>query len=202
MVCEIGCLDCQVASGTVISRIAVKDAKPDDVELFEEKVLLPKALDGGIIKEELGSVIVSRKQMQSGRVMITEKGDVVIKLTTPYDTAYVSEKDAGIIISSHCAVIRGLNPDEVDSRYLSYVLSSPYGKDTLSSMTNGAATAMLKVRDIISIPIPMVSMEEQKYLGDLYELSCRKRAVLRGIQINERKVMDSLIMDAIEKEID
>lgn len=53
MVYEIGCLDCQVASGTVISRIAVKDAKPDDVELFEEKVLLPKALDGGIIKEEL-----------------------------------------------------------------------------------------------------------------------------------------------------
>ena len=201
MMYEIGCMDCQVASGTVISRIAVKDAKPDDRELFEERVLLPKALDGGIIKEELGSVVVSRKQMQSGKVMRTEKGDVVIKLTTPYDTAYVTEDDAGIIISSHCAVIRALNPNEVDCRYLAYVLSSPYGKDALSSMTNGAATAMLKVRDIISIPIPLVSMEEQRYLGDLYELSCKKRIVLRGIQINERKVMDNLIMDAIEKEI-
>ena len=202
MMYEIGQIASQVASGTVISRISIKVIKAGIGELCEEKVLLPKALDGGIIKEELGTVIVARKQIESGKVMKTQKGDVVIKLTTPYDTAYVSEKDVGIIISSHCAVIRGLNPDEVDSRYLSYVLSSPYGKDTLSSMTNGAATAMLKVRDIISIPIPMVSMEEQRYLGDLYELSCRKRAVLRGIQINERKVMDSMIMGAIEKEID
>ena len=202
MMYEIGQIASQVASGTVISRISIKVIKAGIGELCEEKVLLPKALDGGIIKEELGTVIVARKQIESGKVMKTQKGDVVIKLTTPYDTAYVTEADEGIIISSHCAVIRGLKAEMVDSRYLSYVLSSPYGKDTLSSITNGAATAMLKVRDIVSISIPVVSMEEQRYLGDIYELSSKKRNTLRAMQINERKVMDGLILDAIGKEID
>lgn len=199
---EIGAMSCRVASGTVISRVAIKDVEATDQKVVEERVLMPKAIAGGIINEELGHVFISQKNLDSGKIMRTMSGDVVLKLTTPYDVAYITNEEEGIIISSHCAVIRDMDSDEVDARYLASVLSSPYGKDILNSITTGAATAMLKVRDILSIPVPMIPLDEQNYIGELYVLSCKKRAMLSSMQVNEQQVMDNLIMRAIQKGVD
>lgn len=157
-------------------------------------MLLPRTLAEGIDPDTLEEIIVDEEALTSNRIKVTREGDVVIKLTTPYDAAYITEEFVGLVITSHCVLIWNLNPDEIDDRYLAYVLYSPYGKDCLSSRTSGTASSMLKVRDIMGFPIPMLPLEEQELLEDLYLAFCRRKSVLKQMLANEDAVQGTLII--------
>ena len=198
MLAEIGSMNVSVESGTVLNRVQIEKDSEGSVTI---KALLPKALVGGIDVNALDEITVKIEAIASKKVKTTQEGDVVIKLTTPYDVAYITDEYQGLLVSSHCAIIRGLNPEEINAKYLAYVLSSPYGKDYLGSVTTGASTAMLKVRDIISIPIPMLPLQEQEMLGDIFLAFCKKRAALKEMLSNEEAVQSAMIMDAIRREV-
>ncbi len=200
MITEIGALNVRVESGTVISRVQIKDADENSEGVEKVRVLLPKAISDGIDTDALEEIYVSEKQLDAGKIRLTREGDIVIKLTTPYDAAYITEELSGIVVPSHCAVISNLLPQEMDAKYLVYVMSSPYGLDCLSSMTSGTATAMLKVRDIFRFPIPMLPLDEQQALGELYMAFQKKRTVLRQMLNTEKLAQDAMIMDAIRRE--
>lgn len=125
MVVEIGSLNVRVESGSVLSRV---QAVADRGNGTPAKVLLPKAIAGGIDADALEEIMVDGEALASNRIKMTREGDVVVKLTTPYDAAYITEEFAGLVVPSHCVLIRDLHPAEIDARYLAYVLSSPYGK--------------------------------------------------------------------------
>lgn len=79
-------------------------------------VLMPKAISSGmILKENLGHIVLD-KDVTSRRY--TRKGDVVVKLSTPYDAAYVTEDEEGLLVSSFCVAIRITKNDLIDAKYL------------------------------------------------------------------------------------
>ena len=78
-----------VIAGQIMTRVTDEEAMGKTV-----KVLVPKSIvDGIIVKEDLGEAILS-KEIDEDKY--TKEGDVVIKLSTPYDAAYVTEKDVGL----------------------------------------------------------------------------------------------------------
>ena len=84
-----------VTAGQIMTRVtAGKDTGVQAVD--NVKVLIPKAIVSGVIvKEDLGTAELS-KQIDDEKY--THEGDVVIKLSTPYDAAYVTAEDVGIAI--------------------------------------------------------------------------------------------------------
>jgi len=77
-----------VIAGQIMTRVTDEFVVGETV-----KVLVPKSIvDGIIVKEDLGEAILS-KEIDEDKY--TKEGDVVIKLSTPYDAAYVTEQDAG-----------------------------------------------------------------------------------------------------------
>ena len=104
-----------VTTGQIMTRVTV-DKNAGEQVIDKVRVLSPKALVAGIIvKEDLGEAELG-KQIDEDKY--TREGDVVIKLSTPYDAAYISEENAGLALPSFCAVIRITNEEEMDAQYL------------------------------------------------------------------------------------
>ena len=192
---KLGNLNVSIESGSVVSRIQTDGNKGKGQKM---QVLVPKALNGEINEELLDEIEVDSDLYASGRVKITFENDVVMKLTTPYDVGFVGEEHSGLVVSSHCAIIRVKDSDAVDGRFLAYFLSSPHAKDYLKSITSGAATAMLKIKDIAGIPVPLLPIEEQRQLGEIFTAFSRKKKILAQMITAESQAEDSLIMDAVD----
>ena len=195
MTTTLASLGVSIESGSVITRIQAKENAENGRVV---KVLLPKALTGEINKDMLDDLIVDGSALDKGKIKIVHEGDVVMKLTTPYDAAYVDDVSENVVVSSHCVTIKFPEGAEVDAKYLAYLLNSPYTKDYLKSVTSGAATVMLKVRDIGNIPIPTLEIGEQRKLGEIFQAFCKKKEILRRMIDAEDAAENALIMDALE----
>lgn len=184
-----------IESGSVISRIQAADSIEDKLKV---KVIVPKALAGEINEEQLDEIHVDAKLYDSGKIKTTSANDVVMKLTSPYDVGYVHEEQTGLVVSSYCVVIRLKDNSKLDGKFLTYLLNSPYAKDYFRSVTSGASTVMIKVKDIAGLPIPEIPMEEQVRLGEIFEAFSRKKVLLSQMIEAENAAENSLIMEAIE----
>ena len=185
-----------VQMGTIIKRIQVTEEKIEDADCYEMKgVLMPKNIDNGLIlhsnaeKEEI--CILSGEK----KAKYTTQGDVVIKLTSPYDVAYVTEDASGLIVPSYCALVADIRTDIADARYVAGFLNTAYVRTILQAGLN-ETYGMVKVKDIGNLIIPLPALEEQQALGKAYELIVQKRKTLRDLLDVEAEIADNLISKA------
>lgn len=181
-----------VVVGQILTRVASSSSEGKKVP-----VLSPKAVaDGVIIKEDIGEAILAKEVDQD---KYTRAGDVVIKLSTPYDAAYVTETGAGLLLPSFCAAIRITKEDVMDAKYLSAFLNSSYIKEQLISKVVGAGRPMIKITDIRALAIPRVSPKDMKDIGEAYILSGEKKAILREMIETESRLMENIVLGSIKE---
>ena len=178
-----------VTVGQIMTRVT---ADRDSV-----KVLVPKAISSGVIvKEDLGDAELTKVIDED---KFTQAGDVVIKLSTPYDAAYVTEEYAGIAIPSFCAAIRITDENEMDATYLSAFLNSSYVREQLTAKVVGSARPMIKVTDIRALEIPKLSVEDRRDIGKAFILSGQKKATLQEMIDNESRLMENIVLASIKE---
>jgi restriction endonuclease S subunit len=188
-----------VTAGQIMTRVSAdKDAGDKVVDTV--KVLIPKAISSGVIvKEDLGEAELG-KQIDDDKY--THEGDVVIKLSTPYDAAYVTAKDAGIAIPSFCAAIRITEKNKMDARYLSAFLNSSYVRDELTAKVVGSTRPMIKITDIRALEVPELNMKDMVDIGQAFVLSGKKKATLQEMIDNETKLMENIVLASIKEGIE
>lgn len=182
----------EIYSGQIMSRIVVDSkAKEEGVEF---RVVTPKAIsqDGLIIKEEL-PIEILKAAPDTNR--ITEIGDIVIKLSTPYDSATITEEFAGCVIPSFCAVIRNING--ICKDYLQAFLSSKLCKEQLKSKVVGSVMTILSVGKIKDIDVPVPSLKEQEEIGKRYREVQNRIVTLKKIVELESKRNDILFNNMV-----
>jgi hypothetical protein len=116
----------EVVGGQIMSRIV---AKEEDAEFIRKvKVVVPKAItaEGFIMVEEL---IEEKIKSEPPVDRITREGDIVIKLSTPFDAAFITKETEGCVVPSFCAIIRNKGTLNID--YLRAFLASKECKDQL-----------------------------------------------------------------------
>ena len=186
----------EIYSGQIISRVEAKDEVGDEV--FEEReVLIPKAIVGGrVTHADLGTVKL-KKAADKNR--ITREGDIILKLSTPYDAAYIEKDDQGLVVPSFCSVIRGLDAGKVDAKFITAYLNTDYVREMLKAKVAGTTMPMIKLSDVKNLEIPNVPLEKQKSLGEAYSLSCQKQDVLREMLDNEQLLINSVVLNAVKE---
>ena len=183
----------EVSVGQIMTRVSTD--KLDEAVIKNVKVLVPKSISSGVIvKEDLGEANLS-KEIDADKY--TKAGDVVIKLSTPYDAAYITEEYEGIAIPSFCAAIR-VKDNKMDLKYLSAFLNSTYVRELLLSKVLGAVRPMIKITDIRAIEIPDVSEEDMKDIGEAFVLSGEKKATLQRMIENESELMNNIVLASIK----
>lgn len=181
-----------VIAGQIMTRVTDENNEGESVQ-----VLVPKAIaDGIIVKEDLGKAVLSKSVDED---KYTKEGDVVIKLSTPYDAAYVTAEDAGIVIPSFCATIRITKENLMDAKYLSAFLNTSYVRNQLTAKVVGSARPMIKITDVRALEIPKVSMQDMRDIGEAYMLSGMKKATLLEMIATESKLMENIVLASIKE---
>lgn len=175
-----------IYGGQIMSRVAA-DAKASDDEKIKVNVLVPKAItaNGTITVEDL-AVEDLKAMPDSSRV--TMEGDIVIKLSTPYDSAIVTSETEGCVVPSFCAIIR--NRSEIPTEYLQAYLSSKLCKDQLRAKVAGTTMSILSVGKIRDLDIPVPDHLTMREIGDRYVAVQKRITTLKKIVELEEKRND------------
>lgn len=178
-----------IVGGQITSRIEVKEK---DDKYATMKVLVPKAISNGMVhKEELGNIDV-KCCMDSKR--ITKEGDIVIKLSTPYDACIITKEDEGLLVPSFCAIINNV-PESINKEYFLAYINSNACLMQIKSLVTGSTIAILSVGQIKKITIPVPDIETQKEIADVYVKSIEKVQLLEKITKLEKEYLDSRILE-------
>lgn len=158
---------------------------PEGVEPRDVKVLLPRAMQAGSIDDnELAVETVGEVKEEN----FTHEGDVVIKLSTPYDSVYVDNAHEGIMITSFGMVLRKKPEVDLDMQYLSMFLNLSQTNSALQAVSTGQSTAMamLKRQTVAGIEVPLLPIECQRKLAALFQaVQERKRQYVRLIELDD-----------------
>ena len=203
-----------IYSGQIMSRVKADkpDSTGDNVITTNIKVIVPKAItsDGlisvdEIVEEKIIVTDINIKDKATGEVeyvlpvdnkRITALGDIVIKLSTPFDSATITEETVGCLIPSFCAIIR--NRDIVDLDYLQAFLNSKLCKEQLKAKVVGAVMTILSIGKIKEIDIPIPAMEQQIAIGKRYKEAQLKIATLKKIVELEAKRNDIQFINMVK----
>ena len=180
---------CTIKTGASTSR-AKKIS--EGIEPKNVKVLLPRAMQGGsIIDDELAIETVGEVKEEN----FTREGDVVIKLSTPYDSVCIDKTHEGIMVTSFGMILRKKDGVELDMQYLSMFLNLPQTNAVLQAVSTGqsVAMAMLKRQTVADIEVPLLPIERQQMLANLFRaVQERKREYSRLIELDNELVASQM----------
>ena len=175
-------LKVDIIAGQIMSRVIATDTDESPVSY---KVLVPKAItSSGYI--DTSELVTERFKSEADPKRITEIGDIVIKLTAPFDCAIVTEESAGCFIPSFCAIIK--DPGQLRMPYLYAFLASKDCKEQLKSKVTGAITSILSVGKLREVEAPKPDDYVQEQIGRNYLVAqIKKRTMRRIIELEDLK---------------
>lgn len=186
----------KIYTGQIISRVEAKE-EVGDLVLETRKVLVPRAISNGHVNHaDLGEVKL-KKLVDEGR--ITQIGDIVLKLSTPYDAAYITENDTGLVVPSFCAVIREIDHMKADAKFILAYVNTGYIRNILKSKVAAITIPVIKLSDVKDLDLPPIPIEKQIMISKAYEISSQKRILLEELTRNDQVIIESLIREAVRK---
>ena len=124
---------CHIKTGAPMARAR---KIPEGGEARSVRALPPRSLQGGsIVDDEL----VTEEVGEINKEHFTREGDVVIKLSTPYDSAYIDKDHEGILVTSSVMILRKKPDAAVDMQYLSMFLGMPQTNAVLQAVSTDRA---------------------------------------------------------------
>lgn len=192
---ELGEYNIDIAGGLIMTRLTAKPEAGDDV-VEERGVIIPKCInsDGTINAEEIP---IESLKAAVDPAKLTAAGDIVMKLSTPYDAAIIDEDSAGCVVPSFCARIRNIGDANVE--YLLAFLNSEACKSQLRSQISGAVMTVLSVGKIKRVRIPLPSKVQQEEIGRQYMETQKKLKIVRKIIELEAKKNDIIFRDMVRE---
>lgn len=175
--------------GQITSRIEANQKK-EEIVIGNIKVIPPKAIKGGkIVHSELYEIAYKTTFDEK---KLTKAGDIVVKLSSPYDAAFITEADEGLLITSFCIIIRNTGKNLL-SEYLGAFCNSGIYLNQVMSMVSGASAPMLTMGKVKEAEIRMVPLEKQEQVAKYYQTLCEKEIVMAQIIALEKEKLDAVI---------
>ena len=192
---ELGENNIEIVGGLIMTRLTAKPEADDEV-IEERGVIIPKCInsDGTINTAEIPTESL---KVAVDPAKLTATGDIVMKLSTPYDAAIIDEDSAGCVVPSFCARIRNVGDANVE--YLLAFLNSEACKSQLRAQISGAVMTVLSVGKIKRVRIPLPSKMQQEEIGRQYMETQKKLQIVRKIVELEAKKNDIIFRDMVRE---
>jgi len=192
-VIELDKLASEIISGTVVSRIECKN----DNKIHTLGVLTLKSISSGKIDADYIQTISFSKNVAENK--LTQYGDIIIKMNTPYDSVYIEKEFENLIVPSFCCLIRGIQNEIADPYYLIGYLNSSLAKEYLYTSNSSSAASLLKIRDIKKLPVPLPEMVEQRTIGKVFQACSERQILLTKIMNHEMRMAENIVMDSVRE---
>lgn len=181
-----------IATGLVLAR---KKYSSQDTKKYTYKVFTLKSFNeyGYIDKEHLDD-------FESGQIIdskfITQKNDIVIRLSYPNTAIYITEDLEGIVIPSLFVCIRLKANCCLLPQFVQIYLNSERGRKNYKPDIIGGLTYVLKATSLKQIQIPFYTIEKQRQAVYLNDLILREKLLLNNL-IKEKEIYHREVMKKI-----
>lgn len=188
--------------------IQFKTASIRKLRLLNRRGLQPKYIDNGPVNVVNSQHITSTHlayndfektslmEFEKSKVAHIQKDDVLIYTTGAYigqTNLYDSEQPA--MASNHVNILR---VKDIDSGYLSIILSSIIGAFQTEKYSRGSAQAELYPSDIDKFVIPLLDDKKQKEIGNLLRASLTAKKESELLLARAKKQVEELIKGAAQ----
>lgn len=123
---------------------------------------------------------------------LTQKNDVVIRLSAPYTSVLIDDETNGMLISSNFAVIRTDNKS-ISAEYLFWLLNTSKVKRQIFENTSSNMLGAIKPKFFADFEIDLLPMEDQKKIAALNKLARRERFLLTALAREKEKYYATVI---------
>lgn len=180
-----------IGSGLVVKR---KQALNDTQIVKQYRMLTLKSFQqsGWLNIDELEDF---QSNEELDKKYLTQKGDVIVRLSNPNTAIAISKNDTGILIPSLFAIIR-LESHEVLADYLSIFLNSDYMKRIYTKRSVGSTIQIIKTSMLKDVGIELKSIENQKKVVELNTLIVKEKKLLEQL-LEEKTKLHNLIINKI-----
>ena len=183
----------QVRSGLVLARKQAREKTEYQYPLLNLRCIHPS----GYIDSTLCDVFYSVECLNPE--YITHRGDVVIRLTTPYTAVQITEDLEGYVIPSSFVVVRADNsvllPD-----YLVWLLNSQTIKQRIYESAVSNALGAVKPRYFAEYELEELPLSYQRTLADLSQMARRETQLLLKLAAEKEKYYN-LMIDQVYNEM-
>lgn len=119
--------------------------------------------------------------------VLTQPGDIVIKLFTPIFPVVITEQDAGLVIPSQLAVIRIFN-SKVLPHFLRYWLSTSEVSNSLRLFEGGQSQRTIKIGTFAELEIPVPPLKDQQIIADIVSTNLCREQLYRNLIDEQNKL--------------
>ena len=129
----------------VLTRRIVYDGEDNNPSLRGGKILVPKAIDNGLIDHSLLQSVKLEREVKDK--FYTKMGDVIMKLSTPYDSCTIDrEEDEGLIVPSFSVIIRGVKDgyDPIRHRLTEHIVPSMENAEVIQAFFEGVDSEQVR----------------------------------------------------------
>ena len=173
----------------VLTRRVVYDGE-NNPSLPDGKILVPKAINDGLIDHSLLQSVKLDREVKDK--FYTKMGDVIMKLSTPYDSCSIDrEEDEGLIVPSFSVIIRGIK-DGYDPYFIMAFLSSKYAWNQIERLRSGRVISILSNESVAELEIPEFSEPEIKRISERYKNYLKFKRLSSEIMELEKERNDAL----------
>ena len=128
---------------------------------------------------------------------LTRNSDILLRLSSPYTAVMISEKEAGLVIHSHFAIIR---PGKtVDPHYLHWWLTKAR-KQFCKIASGGTMMGTISTGYVREMPMELPPIERQHEIGELHSLAIQEQYLLSLLADKKKQLklqIDSALMKSI-----
>ena len=165
------------------------DAKDQDTHKYR-MLTLKSFKPQGWINENETDVFFSKEKLENK--YLTNKGDIIIRLTTPYTAICINGKQEGLIIPSNFAIIRlkGQNfiPEFVALFLNSEIIEKEFFKSSIST-----TIPLIKITHLRKIDIPDKQLAVQMKIVELNQLQVKEKILLSRLMKEKEKLAKACI---------
>jgi len=182
-----------VRSGLVLSRKQAKKPSAYRYQLLNLKSIHADAY----IKKDLLDIYDAVEQLNPE--YLTQKGDIVIRLSSPYTAVLIDETAIGLVISSNFTVVRA-NHDRVLPEYLFWLLNtSNVKKDILKHNTSNMLGAIRPqyYNDFEVVLLPLI---QQKKIAKLNLLARRESRLMQDLACMKKQYY-TIMIDEVQRKM-
>lgn len=184
-----------INTGLVTAR---KQVREQDVEKVEYKTLNLRAInEKGYIEDYLIESFEAIEKIKP--LYLTRRGDIVVRLTTPFTAILIDEKHEDLIVPSHFVIIR-VNRNEILPEYLYWLLNTDSVKQKLQQNINSTTLGTVKPMSYAELDIERITLQEQEQIGELYMLAKKELYLLDQI-IEQKELYYKEAINRIQKEM-
>ena len=180
-----------VTAGQVMSRIT------DEVNPVEErKVLLPKAINNGLVLQK--ELVNNKMKTKLDENKMTMEGDIIVKLSTPYDCCLIDKNNVGLVVPSFCAILRKKKKEFEDDYLVAFINSSSFANQ-VKMMVTGAVIAILSLSSLKNLDIPEFDSNLQKEIGNVFRKKAQNKLLLEQLVSLQEEKIEALISEGVLK---